>query len=195
MSVFSRPNSTTCLPVWFRFLSAVCFHTPHQHLKQIKHMFTDNLLNYPRWEQFIQKLVAEWTELTLYSTVVLNANIAFLSVQTPLDSPIRIAIYISTTASLGSITTGLLLLRTISKNVKNTLPLVQGDTACMHLAILHSLPYVFLLWSAILLFTTPKVLRLSEGTILQTGGHQLLGLSFRLSIKPGALILICKTRL
>ncbi|KAE9391512.1 hypothetical protein BT96DRAFT_304191 [Gymnopus androsaceus JB14] len=149
MSVFSRPNSTTCIPVWFRFLSAVCFHTPHQHLKQIKYMFTDNLLNHPRCEQFIQKLVSEWTDLTLYSTVVLNANIAFLSVQTPLDSPIRIAIYVSTTASLGSITTGLLLLRTISKNVKDTLPLVQGDTGCMHLAILHSLPYVFLLWSLI----------------------------------------------
>ncbi|KAF9041696.1 hypothetical protein BDP27DRAFT_759491 [Rhodocollybia butyracea] len=155
-SAYNVPNSGSprFASRWFRFVSALCFYAPHQHLKHIRDMFTDNLLNYPRWQQFNEKMVAEWTEVTLYSTVVLNANTAFLSVQSvdsnPADSPNRIAVYITTFASLGSITTGLLLLRmSKSKDVKRTLNLVKNDTGCMQMAVLHSLPYAFLLWSLI----------------------------------------------
>ncbi|KIK63338.1 hypothetical protein GYMLUDRAFT_57568 [Collybiopsis luxurians FD-317 M1] len=113
-SVYNRAASSTA-PYWFHFLAAVCLCAPYQHLDQIKGMFSDSLLSYPRWTQFTQKMVEEWTDLTLYSTVMLNANIAFLSVQSidsiPSQSPIKVAIYISGITSLGSITVGLLLLR------------------------------------------------------------------------------------
>ena len=64
-SVYNRAASSTT-PYWFHFLAAVCLYAPYQHLDQIKEMFSDSLLSYPRWTQFTQKMVEEWTDLTLY---------------------------------------------------------------------------------------------------------------------------------
>ncbi|EEB99584.1 hypothetical protein MPER_00712 [Moniliophthora perniciosa FA553] len=60
----------------------------------------------------------EWQSINLLATVILNANVAFLAIQsvdensvTPARSAAQITSYLSVIASLGSIVIGLLLTR------------------------------------------------------------------------------------
>ena len=96
-------------------------------------MLTDAAIN--RWSTFIGKLQTEWQEFVLYvrlssylwpslfeleiilqATVLLNANVAFLAIPSVDTGPYvrdasQIVSYISVIASIGSVITGLLLIR------------------------------------------------------------------------------------
>ncbi|KAH8989164.1 hypothetical protein EDB86DRAFT_3104520 [Lactarius hatsudake] len=155
----------------FRFLlSPILFFFPGVHLLELEKVWTDEIIVEALWREFMQKLVSEWTEFVLYSTVMLAANVAFLAIPGVIVSPpyppnrntwiepslAQITSSISLVFSIGSIITGLLLIRR-----NRTMMTKDPKIACYYLrgmkkhwfgleplAIVFSLTYALLMWSA-----------------------------------------------
>ncbi|VDB93787.1 unnamed protein product [Peniophora sp. CBMAI 1063] len=138
--VVRRFRGQTVLParkqtVLYKSLLPLLFYAPLAHLYDYESVYLDGVLaNEPEWTRHVKKLLAEWQEFVLYATILLNANLAFLSVpntilfpdgdssssdssasssdfQHALVSPTAIMSYCSMLASIGSIIIGLLLIR------------------------------------------------------------------------------------
>ncbi|KAH9071193.1 hypothetical protein EDB83DRAFT_321597 [Lactarius deliciosus] len=155
-----------------RTLSPILFFFPDIHLVELEKVWTDEIVVEALWKEFMQKLVSEWTEFVLYSTVMLAANVAFLAIPgviiappypTPpvpnntwiKPSPAQITSSISLVFSIGSIITGLLLIR------RNRTMMTKGPKSAWYylhgmrkrwfglepLAIIFSLTYALLMWS------------------------------------------------
>jgi len=171
--------------ITFRLLfSPALFFTPDVHLRELRKVWADEVIIEDVWRKFMQKLVSEWEEFVLYSTVMLAANVAFLAIQgvivvpAPPDtgwikpSTAQIASSISLMFSLGSITTGLLLIR------RNRTMAVQGaEKAWIYLndmkkrvfhleplAIIFSLTYALLMWSVCIFFVALLLFSLQNMT-------------------------------
>ncbi|KAI0315001.1 hypothetical protein OF83DRAFT_392027 [Amylostereum chailletii] len=157
--------------------SPLLFLAPNVHLKEIEKVIVDGMVVMSVWKQHLTKLQNEWTEFVLYATVLLNANVAFLSIpnviifpdnngtggnnaqpfQKPLRSPAAIASYFSMITSVGSVIIGLLLLRqTRLKHRDDATQAVEYmykvETRWFGrepLAIIYSLPYALLMWAMI----------------------------------------------
>lgn len=163
-------------------LSPLLFSAPDVHLKTFGKMWVDGIMHQAVWLDSIKKLNEEWTEFILYvrlqvvimafpthmdilqATVLLNANVAFLAIQSvdiekqeKTRSPAQVACYLSIVASLGSIILGLLLLRQnrtrahgTTSDVLKFLQFRSHPTLGLEtLAILYSLPYALLLWGMV----------------------------------------------
>jgi len=100
-------------------------------------MWVDGIMHKSVWEECVKKMSQEWQEfvffvssglhtctmiksIPLQATVMLNANVAFLAIQSvdvnnvnggPYRSPAQISSYLSVIANIGSIILGLLLMR------------------------------------------------------------------------------------
>ncbi|SJL08618.1 uncharacterized protein ARMOST_11985 [Armillaria ostoyae] len=142
----------------FHILKCLLVAAPCTHLREIESMLSDGLLNQVVWREFIDKICKDWSHLTVYSTVLINVDVAVLSIQSvdtgPTSSPLKIVIYLSVLSSLGSIFFALLLLRR-----NNTRPNISADEAVKimnsyqdsscgydNIAIIYSLPYALLMW-------------------------------------------------
>ncbi|KAJ2925385.1 hypothetical protein H1R20_g11714, partial [Candolleomyces eurysporus] len=146
-----------------KILSPLLFSAPDVHLKSLEKLWVDGLMHGPVWREAIGKLNEEWQEFTLYATVLLNANVAYLAIQsidTQLPghrSPVQIGCYLSIVASIGSIILGLLLLRQNRSRIHGTMDEVNAflqrrrhpRLGLETLAILYSLPYALLLWGMV----------------------------------------------
>jgi len=151
----ARTNQRT----WFiKTISIFLFSAPDVHLKLLQKMWVDEMMHKTVWEASLKKVNEEWREFTLYATVLLNANVAFL--QTPRATSLETAViasYFSISTSVGSIVLGLLLVRqnqtkdretatdVINFLVNRAHPLLGLET----LAIMFSLPYALLMWSMV----------------------------------------------
>ncbi len=114
-------------------LSPLLFFAPDSH-HIVLHGILSNGVTKADWSAFIRKLGTEWQDFIinvrtdivnsranlthLQATVLLNANVAFLAIQSIDESssdkgrsPAQIASYVSTILSVGSISLGLLLLQ------------------------------------------------------------------------------------
>ena len=108
------------------------------HLRKLREITIDSLVNENLWQDMLSQLIDEWKEFTLYvrsykshlpclwhilyfiiqATVLLNANVAFLAIQS-VDSSgsmghrsnAQRASYFSIVNSIGAIVLGLLLVR------------------------------------------------------------------------------------
>ncbi|KAG1718140.1 hypothetical protein EDB19DRAFT_1838552 [Suillus lakei] len=60
-------------------LDAMLFWAPQVHLKGIRSVWVDECINVPRWKDFNKNIMAEWTGITIYSTVMLAVDTEFLS--------------------------------------------------------------------------------------------------------------------
>ncbi|KAK0497893.1 hypothetical protein EDD18DRAFT_124349 [Armillaria luteobubalina] len=160
-------------------LKYLLFGAPCDHLHEIESMMSDGLLSQVAWRDFIDRICKDWTHLTLYSTVLINVDVAVLSIQSvDTSSPVKIIIHLSILSSLGSLFFALLLLRR-----NNTRPNISADEAARfcpcnivcflmrfeqvkimnsyqdsscrydNIAIIYSLPYALLMWG-ILFFVT-----------------------------------------
>ncbi|KAF9236836.1 hypothetical protein BU15DRAFT_19368, partial [Melanogaster broomeanus] len=142
----------------------ILFLAPNVHMKALKTIWVDQNVNYVPWKQFLEKLNNEWQELVLYATVILNANVAFLSIpmvngsgnnSPPPETSAEICSYISVATSLGAVATGLLLMRQnrtkrreTAEDAANFMMKMDCSTFGMEtIAILFSLPYGMLMWS------------------------------------------------
>ncbi|KAJ7254805.1 hypothetical protein C8J57DRAFT_1136818 [Mycena rebaudengoi] len=147
-----------------RLVSPLMFKAPLSHLQSLENLYVDELVSHDQWDRITERLCTEWQELTLYATVLLNADIAFLSIPTVTvglnssdRSAAQIASYVSVVASLGSIFLGLGLVRQyrahreeIAANAAAFLwPHSQARFGFESLAILYSLPFAFLIWGTI----------------------------------------------
>ncbi|KAK0189894.1 hypothetical protein F5146DRAFT_1139392 [Armillaria mellea] len=142
----------------FHILKCLLFAASCAHLREIEYMLSDGLLSQVAWRDFVEKICKDWSHLTLYSTVLINADIAFLSIQSvdasPPSSPLKIVIYLSILSSLGSLFFALLLLRRNNPRANiSTCEAVKimnsyQDSSCRYdsIAIIYSLPYALLIW-------------------------------------------------
>ncbi|RXW22047.1 hypothetical protein EST38_g3803 [Candolleomyces aberdarensis] len=77
-SVYGERTHKTLL---IKTLSPLLFSAPDVHLKSLEKLWVDGLMHGPVWREAIGKLNDEWQEFTLYATVLLNANVAYLAIQ------------------------------------------------------------------------------------------------------------------
>ncbi|KAF8256627.1 hypothetical protein EI94DRAFT_277482 [Lactarius quietus] len=158
-------------------LSLVLFLAPEVHLKEVEKLWTDEIIIERVWKTFMTKLLGEWEELILWSTVMLTANVGFLAIPGVVISNInetiisasmlkiflstsQIASSISILASVGSIVIGLLLVRHNRSKQKED---PAGAAAYLYqsthpifglepMAIIFSLPWALLMWAMVLFF-------------------------------------------
>ncbi|KAJ7741403.1 hypothetical protein DFH07DRAFT_964959 [Mycena maculata] len=161
-SVYSTVHTRSWL---ITLLSPLLFYAPDFHLEGLHTIYTDGLIRHRGWAEFITRLNNEWQEFTLYGTVVLNANVAFLSIQSvdqngqsaPNRSPAQISSYLSMLTSIGAVIIGLLLVKQNRNRDRVTAPVAAEFIANRNhrtlgletLAVLYSLPYAMLIWSMV----------------------------------------------
>ncbi|KZP26351.1 hypothetical protein FIBSPDRAFT_353346 [Athelia psychrophila] len=135
------------------------------HLVSLEKIWVDRTIHIVAFRRFIGKLNEEWQDFIIVATVLLNANMAFLSIQSVDNggftvmnrSAAQIVSYISIVTSLGSALLSLLLLRQNRSKGRLSADVVAkflGNVTCMtrgleNLAILYALPYALLMWSTL----------------------------------------------
>ncbi|KAJ6462010.1 hypothetical protein C8R47DRAFT_100995 [Mycena vitilis] len=150
----------------FRAASIFLFFAPEVYLRSLDKAYTDRMVLTRIWKPLIEKLNTEWQDFVLLATVVLNANVSFLSINSvdiPPDdrrSIVQILSYLSVVGSIGAMTLGLLLVRQnrtkfhesaaeISSSVHRRTSKLFGLEL---LALIFALPYALLMWSMLFFF-------------------------------------------
>ncbi|KAH8984591.1 hypothetical protein EDB92DRAFT_1885927 [Lactarius akahatsu] len=170
-------------------LSPLLFFAPQRYLAELEEAWVDEHILEPVWKSLMTKMLGEWSDLILWSTVMLSVNVGFLAVPgvlpsgpnnsattpaTPSASPNQISNYLSLVASVGSIVVGLLLVRH-HRTKKEEDPdgaaqyLFQNDHKYIGLepmAIVFSLPWALLMW-AMMLFSIELLISCFRYTDLQ----------------------------
>lgn len=149
-----------------RLLSPILFYGPDAHLQSIQDIWVDRLLHKHAWTLFTDKIANEWMQATVYATVLLNANVAFLAIQSvdwtsdsPRRSPAQIASYVSIATDIGCVLLGQLLLRRtkgrecMSEAVSLLKPRKHPTRGLEILAILYALPSALLLYGMLSFLT------------------------------------------
>ncbi|KAJ7109641.1 hypothetical protein C8R43DRAFT_1079700 [Mycena crocata] len=154
-----------CVPqrsLLIKILSPLLFNAPLSHLRTLEDAYSDEIVSHAPWRRITEGLNMEWQELTLFATVLLNADMAFLAIPTVDNadhssrSTGQIASYVSVVASLGSVIVGLILSRQ-NRDRKEAEDYIDeaADYLARHyesrfrfepLAILYSLPFALLMW-------------------------------------------------
>ncbi|TFK32491.1 hypothetical protein BDQ12DRAFT_616975 [Crucibulum laeve] len=138
--------------------SPLFLYGPEVHYKKLQHILVDCYVKRTSWTQLLKELTNEWNYLTLFATVLLNANIAFLAIQSvdtgPAHGPrshAQRASYISAVASLGSVVISLLFVRQHGTIITMKFLANRGESSMglETLALLYSLPYTLLLWATV----------------------------------------------
>jgi len=149
-------------------LSPLLFLAPQRYLTELEETWIDEHILEPVWKSLMTKILDEWSDIILWSTVMLSVNVGFLAIPgvvpinnnnaTTLSSPSQIISYLSLIASVGSIVVGLLLVRHHrTKQEEDPTGAVQYLSQNDHwyfglepMAIVFSLPWALLLWAMIL---------------------------------------------
>ncbi|KAI9462773.1 hypothetical protein BJY52DRAFT_1184902 [Lactarius psammicola] len=153
-------------------LSLLLFLAPDVHLQEMGNLGTDEIVIERVWKSFTTKLVAEWEELILWSTVMLAANVGFLAIPgvvisninnsitsaSQVDifvSPAQIASSISMLASVGSIVVGMILVydnrsQRFAGAPGNLYP--NSHETLVAFTITFSLPWALLMWAMVMFF-------------------------------------------
>ncbi|KAJ7134863.1 hypothetical protein C8R44DRAFT_436792 [Mycena epipterygia] len=166
-SVYDSASKRKRRSYLFRIASPFLFFAPEVYRQSLENAYVDETALARVWEPFIHKLNTEWHDFTLFATVVLNANVAFLSIKsvdTLTDnghhSVEQIASYLSIVASIGSIVLGLLLVRQNRTKFHESAVDIATSVGRRSskrfglelLAVIFSLPYALLVWSMIMFF-------------------------------------------
>ncbi|KAG1840117.1 hypothetical protein C8R48DRAFT_781864 [Suillus tomentosus] len=145
------------------------FLDPMALVRELHTIFVDNTPSSERWNTFNLNLNGQLQDSTLLATVLLNANVGFLainSVDTGGRSPVQVASYMSLVSSLGSMILGLLLvshnrtmgqLGTVLQTEIFLSQLGEKERRLERLAIIYSLPKTLLMWGMIFFFAAFSV--------------------------------------
>ncbi|KIJ07799.1 hypothetical protein PAXINDRAFT_139695 [Paxillus involutus ATCC 200175] len=152
-------------PSW---LMATCapllFMAPVTSVRSLHRIFVDEIASKAKWNTYINKLNSQLQDTNLLATVLLNANVGFLAIQSVDNgagtSLRQLASYMSLVASMASIILGLVFVghhRTESRNTafeaaKFLFRLQHERHGLETLGIIYSLPYAFLMWAMVLFF-------------------------------------------
>ncbi|KAN0140937.1 hypothetical protein V8E53_001381 [Lactarius tabidus] len=171
---FSSRHLSTIL---FRILSPIFFFFPDAYIRELEKVGAGTMMVEALWKESMQKLVSEWSDFVLYSTVMLTANVSFLAIPGVViipqntgpsnawinPSPAQITSSISLVFSIGSIITGLLVIRR-HRNMMTKDPRTAWHdigyekswsaqaVGLEPLAIAFSLTYTLLMWSVFSFF-------------------------------------------
>ncbi|KAI6016564.1 hypothetical protein BKA83DRAFT_4331434 [Pisolithus microcarpus] len=72
----SRSGSSFLIRIFDLFL----FKSASVYLEELRRMWVDQIVHYPRWQKYIAKLTSEWARFTIFSTVLLTADVGVLAV-------------------------------------------------------------------------------------------------------------------
>ncbi|KAJ6584173.1 hypothetical protein DFH09DRAFT_267499 [Mycena vulgaris] len=165
-SVYDPPELKPKRSFCFILVAPILFFAPDVYLQLLEKAYVDKTVLLRIWKPLIHKLNTEWQDFTLFATVILNANVAFLSINSvdlPTESrhsPVQIASYLSIVASIGSIILGLLLVRQNRTKFHESAADISASVSRRSskkfglelLALIFSLPYALLMWSMIFFF-------------------------------------------
>ncbi|KAK0203577.1 hypothetical protein DFS33DRAFT_1487877 [Desarmillaria ectypa] len=156
-SAYRRKSKHTPL---IALLSPLLFFALDTHLTSLEKVWCDGLLSNERWHVLITKLNIEWQDFLLNATVLLNANVAFLAIQSGDESSTnegrslpQILSYISVIGSIGCILLDLFLLGENRPHARDSqmetssLNFYLRESALETLAIMYSLPWALLMWA------------------------------------------------
>ncbi|KAK0226131.1 hypothetical protein IW262DRAFT_742215 [Armillaria fumosa] len=165
-SVFGDdPNQAECTLI-FKLLSPFLFYAPVVHLDILNKFWVDGLAMKDQWVTLIERCTGEWSEHTIYATILLNANVAFLAIPSVDDSMKRyrgvtqVLSALSVVSAFGSILIGLLMGR--YHRTKKHIPVEDINVYLKShysddskwgfewLAIIYSIPYALLMWAMVL---------------------------------------------
>ncbi|OAX36833.1 hypothetical protein K503DRAFT_867288 [Rhizopogon vinicolor AM-OR11-026] len=151
------------IPAILRILNVVLFNSPNLHRESLNKVWVDKTVVKPRWNKFMDQLNSEWNSFTVFSTVMLAADVSFLAVPgvddptTAIKSPTTIVIYMSTLCAMGSLVISLVLAGQVNNNRRSSPGNVAKFMTAMSksllgvesVALMHSLPFALLIWGMI----------------------------------------------
>ncbi|KAH6917955.1 hypothetical protein BKA70DRAFT_5106 [Coprinopsis sp. MPI-PUGE-AT-0042] len=148
---------------WFlRLISLFMFLGPTIHAQRLKKLTLDSIVSKREWSKLRERLVEEWREGILYATVILTANVAFLTIQSVDEAGVKLghrthaqrACDFSIVTSMGTIMWGLVLGREYRETMSTKF--IANRSASRAgielLAIIYSLPNALLMWSMLSFF-------------------------------------------
>ncbi|EIW78598.1 hypothetical protein CONPUDRAFT_145765 [Coniophora puteana RWD-64-598 SS2] len=149
--------------LWMTFVSWLLFRAPKAYVTTLHDIYLDKIANRYTWNEFIVHLNMQLQDFNLLATVLLNANVGFLAIQSVDNgnngqrSFTQIASYWSLSASVGSILLGTFLVRFHQSEGHKDVAAVATFLKKIHshkrgleqLAIVYSLPYALLMWSLV----------------------------------------------
>jgi hypothetical protein len=144
----------------FRLSNLILWYGPRKHHKRIQRVWVDEIINAPRWKDFITQLDTEWTWYTLYSTVLLAVDVSFLAVpgittNGSSQTSSNIAVYMSALCSVGSLVVSVLLVdqsydfQTAEGGALYMSLMTSAIPGIENLALMHSLPFALLVWAMV----------------------------------------------
>ncbi|OJA21578.1 hypothetical protein AZE42_04109 [Rhizopogon vesiculosus] len=156
-------------PSWLMVaLAPLLFLDPVTEIQELHKIFVDMTACKSRWGAFTAKLKEQLQDSNLLATVLLNANVGFLAINT-VDkggrSFVQLASYMSLVTSLGSIVLGLVFVSRDRTSGENTASETATYLSKLHhekhglekLAIIYSLPKALLMWGMIFFFAAFSV--------------------------------------
>ncbi|KZP26954.1 hypothetical protein FIBSPDRAFT_1040444 [Athelia psychrophila] len=156
------PGMTADCTGFLRAIDIFLFWGTAVHLIAFREILVDGTVHLPSWRRYIQNLQSQWGAVVIAAPVLLNANIAFLSIQSVDNSgitvsnrsPAQILIYVSTVTSLSSMLFASFLLRQRDRKHEGSAAkffenITHSNTGFQNLAILHAVPYALLIWSTL----------------------------------------------
>ncbi|KAN0094481.1 hypothetical protein V8E55_002768 [Tylopilus felleus] len=146
--------------ILFKVINLFLLGSPNEHALRLQRVWVDDIINQPRWKDFVTRLTTELARYTIFSTVMLAVNFSLLSVPGVVNEkapagPIQIIIYCSVVSTIASIVFSFGLLNVyssprllIARNALDAMwKLSRTKTGMACLAITHSLPIASLIWS------------------------------------------------
>lgn len=148
---------------WMVVLAPLLFFYPVTQIQELHKIFPDEVVCTAQWNVFSTKFKGQLQDSNLLATVLLNANVGFLAINT-VDKggrdAIQMASYMSLVTSLGSIVLGLFFVshdrtsgQNIAKEVADFLSSIHDEKRGLeNLAIIYSLPKALLMWGMMFFF-------------------------------------------
>ncbi|KIK99144.1 hypothetical protein PAXRUDRAFT_132680 [Paxillus rubicundulus Ve08.2h10] len=163
-------------PVFYT-LNLLLLTAPRKHIRTLRGIYVDHVINASRWKGFISNLRDEWGGYTVFSTVMLAVDISFLAVPGVINGTYQnsqtltaTTIYISTILSLGTLVVSVLLADQIRRHGIESLD--EGAAYMTHMtnsvlgieamAVMYSLPYALLVWSMLAFAVALSVMMFSS---------------------------------
>lgn len=153
-SVYEVEQSRQKGTLRLRLANAFLWGTPAAQYKFLQKTWIDNILNYPKWSKHISRLNSDWSNVTIFSTVMLAVDVSFLAVP-DVTSAAAVVIYLSAMCSVSSLVVSMLLAvecrgwGTDSANGAASFMarMIHTQSDVEALAIMYSLPYAYLIWA------------------------------------------------
>lgn len=153
-SVYEVEQSRQKGTLRLRLANAFLWGAPAAQYKFLQNTWVDNILNYPKWSKHISRLNGDWSNVTIFSTVMLAVDVSFLAVPGVISTAV-VAIFLSAMCSVSSLVASMLLAvecrgwgTDSAKGAASFMArMIHTQSDVEALAIMYSLPYASLIWA------------------------------------------------